>query len=296
MEMTMGTMVTIVLLVAVLVMILFSGCGSVGDREDGIKLPGSSSGSSKKSDSGISLEFGKMSPPDEMIKGQPVTFGFIFVNYQEHEVSDLKIKTKGYDTGYVIGLEEFYTVTNVPKSTVQGPGQFAGLSVSGVKVDSFEGTYNFNPTFDYCYSAKNIFREQICVPSLKNQCDISVDKSLKENGPLKVSIDSINSIENKVRIHFSIKNGGSGEVVNECFNTDDYADKYELKVSLGSQTGDCVAVSGQTIIGGESNFYCEFSRNSDDAYSSQAIVELDYMYQQSTQKKILVNDLNQGYN
>ncbi|MDA3855825.1 MAG: hypothetical protein PF569_06185 [Candidatus Woesearchaeota archaeon] len=276
-------------------MILFAGCSAdTGDAQTSGFL---GSGSSSKGGVGVGLSFAEGNPKSEMIKEQPGTFAFVFTNYQEHEISDLVVRSKGFDWNYVNGLDEEFSIDTIPKATTQtGPGIYAGYIVSGVSVSGFTGDYNFNPKFDYCYSAKTLYREQICVPSVNNQCDTDVTKSLVQNGPLSVKYDRINSIEDEIRIDFTVNDNGGGKVVNECFNDEDYANSYELVATLGSDQGSCEAVSGQNMINGKSKFYCTFSRSGDDSYASQIVVELDYKYQQTKEQKITVKDLNQGYN
>lgn len=279
--------------------LLFAGCSKIGlggaddASQSGIGIGG---GSSSKGGSGVDLTFADGRPASEMYKGQPTTFAFVFTNYQEHEVSDLEVKTHGFDTGYVGNLDDRYNVQTIPRATEQvGPGIYAGLIVSGVTVDGFEGNYNFDPKFDYCYSAKTSYREQICVPSKINTCDLKIDKNTKQNGPISVKVDRISSVEDQVRVDFTISDSGNGQVVNECFKDDDYANEYKLKVSLGSVDGQCEALSGQNIIQGKSKFYCTFNRQGEEEYSSQIVVALDYKYQQSKELGIVVKDLNQGY-
>lgn len=279
-------------------MLVFSGCSMGTDgKQSGLTL---GSGSSKQGGSGVALSFADGNPPSEINKDQPVNFAFVFTNYQTHPITDLKMKIKGIEWGYVKGLQEnAYNVKEIPKATSTGPGVYPGLIEQGVTLVNFAEEYNFNPLFDYCYTAKTNFREAVCVPSKdKNTCDTSVDKSKSENGPLRVTVDRINSIGDKVRVDFKIMDSGSGQAVNECFKTDDYANEYSIKkVTLGTNQGNCEAVSGYNIINGESNFYCEFARSGgDSAYPSDAIVELEYKYQQSTQLKIKAVDLNAGYN
>jgi hypothetical protein len=276
-------------------MLIFAGCSTdTGDsKESGLFKKDSGTSSSG---SGVDLSFAENNPPSSMIKGQPSTFAFVFTSYQEHEISDMRVKTKNFDTSYVTGLSADYTVSKIPRySEKTGPGVFSGLIAEGVRVDNFEGNYNFNPVFDYCYSAKTSFREQICVPSKRNQCDTSIEKAKSENGPVGVSIERITAVEAGIRIDFVINNKGKGKVVNECFKTEDYANAYGLKVTLGTAQGTCEAISGQNIINGKSNFYCNFPRTSDESYASQVVVELDYNYQQEARKSIRVEDLNQGY-
>lgn len=285
---------SILIVVLVSVMLLFAGCSAnTGDAQTSGFL---SSGSSSKGGVGVGLNFAEGNPKTEMIKGQPGTFAFVFTNYQEHEITDLKVKSKGFDRNYVKGLDEEFSISEIPRYTTQaGAGVYSGYIVSGVVVEGFTGDYTFNPKFDYCYSAKTLYREQICVPSKTNLCDSEVSKSLIQNGPLTVKYDRINAIEDQIRIDFTISNVGGGEVVNECFNDEDYANAYELEATLGSDVGSCEAISGQNIINGKSNFYCTFTRSAEDSYASQIVVELDYIYQQTTEKKISVKDLNQGY-
>lgn len=279
----------------VLIGLFFSAC-SAGSGAEENNLFGR--GSSSSGGSGVTLDLAESNPPSEMFKGQPYNFAFVFTNSQQHDVTDLEMRPRGYDSSYVQGISNSYNVQTIPRATTQtGPGVYAGLVLQGVRVDGFVGDYSFNPRFDYCYSAKTQFREQMCVPSATNTCDIAVDGTLTQNGPLSVNVDYINSLSNEIRVDFTISNSGSGQVVNNCFNTDDYANSYSLtSVKLGSANGNCEAISGYQILNGQSKFYCTFPRNSEESYASQLVVELDYKYQQSTQKNIVVRDLNQGFN
>lgn len=289
---------TILAILIISILILFSGCSSDKDiKESGFSIGKGTSKGSSSSKSGVNLEFANQNPPSEMIKGQPYTFAFVFKNFQEHEITDLEFKTKGFERGYVNGLEENYKIASIPPGTqTTGPGVYSGLVLNGVTVTGFEGNFAFNPEFDYCYSAKTNYIEQICVPSTMNQCDTQVEKYSKQNGPLSIKIDRITSLENKIRIDFVITNTGSGKVVNECFKTDDYANAYTLsEVKLGSQIVSCNTISGEKIISDKSNFYCEFPRNGESSYASQVSVKLDYKYQNTVKKNIKVIDLNQGY-
>ncbi len=281
--------------------LLLSGCSlfdsGTDGKQSGISIGG---GSSTKSGTGVSLEFAENNPPSEMFKGQPYNFAFVFKNYQEHDIQDLKLRLKGFDTGYVTGLQTDYTIQTLPKATTQaGPGVYPGHVVQGVRVDGFTGDYNFNPVFDYCYTAKTTFTQSVCVPSTMNQCDTDVTSSTEQNGPLSVKIDYINSFENNIRIDFSISNSGGGDVVNECFDIQDYANSYEINsVTLGTSTGNCQTVSETfEVIGDKANFYCEFPRGTnEDSYASQVVVDLEYLYQQETKKSIVVKDLTKGLN
>ncbi len=283
----------LVLVFFVGILILISGCTGGDDRQSG--FPGIGGGSSSSSSGGVSLEFAENNPPSQMFKGQPVNFAFVFKNHQRHEVSDLRVRLRGFDTSYTTSLQSEYSVQSLPRATTEaGPGIFAGLVVQGVTVDGFTGNYNFDPIFDWCYTATTTYREQICVPSEMNQCNTRVDRSMSQNGPISVKIDYINNVGNKVRIDFVLSNTGGGRVVNECFNIDDYAiDFSNLRVSLGTVQGSCDSASGFKIIGNRANFYCEFDRQGSDSYASQVTVEFDYKYQQTTQRKILVRDLNE---
>lgn len=207
------------------------------------------------------------------------------------------MKLEGYETSYVSGLNTEYSISNIPKATdTAGPGVNSELVAEGVALDGFEGDYNFNPEFKYCYTATTTYREQICVPSTKNQCTITVEANKEQNGPLTLTIDAINNLEDSVRLDFTITNSGSGKVVNECFNTDNYANEYSLgSVKLGGNEGNCEAVSGFQIANNKASFYCTFPRTSgDESYASQISVEFSYKYQQSLKKSIPVRDLTQN--
>lgn len=283
--------------IVVAILLVFAGCSADSDsKESGFFGGGSSTGTSN-SGNGVDLSFAEGNPPVSMIKGQPVTFAFVFTNHQEHEVTDMRMKSKNFDTGYVTGLNADDTINTIPRASEKtGVGVYAGHIVQGVRIDNFAGNYKFNPVFDYCYTQKSTYREQICVPSTRNQCDEKVDSSKKSNGPLGVVIERITAVGSDIRIDFILNNKGKGKVVNECFKTDDYSNSYNLAVTLGATAGSCEAVSGQTIINGKSNFYCTFPRQGDESYASQVVVELDSLYQQEAKLSITVEDLNQGYN
>jgi len=273
--------------------LVLSGCSSdTGAKQSGIFGIGTGSSSNSGSGSGIDLSFAQNNPPSKMIKGAPATFAFVFTNNQKHDVTDLKLRTKGFERSYISGLNKDYNLGLIPKATLSaGPGIYTGLVVSGVTVDGFTNNFNFNPSFEYCYSAKTAYREQVCIPSKQNQCDIQVDNSVESNGPVRVNVDRINSIGDEVNIQFSLSNSGSGKVVNTCFKTDDYSNDYKAEVKLGTATGKCTANSGYKLNNGVSNFYCTFPRSSDSAYASQITVNLDYKYDQEIQKQIVVEDL-----
>ncbi len=291
----------ILLILITAILLVFSGCSltsSSDSSQSGFSLGGGSSTSKGSSTSGVTLEFAQNNPSSEIYKDRPVNFAFIFKNYQDHEITDLAIKSKAYDTGFVSGLSIFEgssgkTGIKIPKSSdTQGPGIYPGLIASGVVVTGFESEkYNFNPAFDYCYSAKTSFIEQVCVPSATtNNCDIKFDKFSNQNGPLTVTIDTLRDYGNNiVGADITVKNSGNGQVVNSCFKTDDYAVNYNnVIVKLGSTIGDCKASSGYQMLGGESKFYCEFKRTSDESYTSQLTVEFDYLYQNEFKQNIVV--------
>lgn len=287
----------LILLSLLALVLVVSGCSSGTDSKGSNFGTGSSTGGS--GNSGIELSFANGNPPSEMFKGQPYTFAFVIKNFQEHEINDLEIRTKGFDRGYVSGLAESYSVNTLPKASTQiGPGLFSGLIVQGVTVDGFTGNFNFNPEFDMCYSAKTNFREQICVPSTSNTCDVDVSKSQYSNGPVNVKVNHINALGSTIRIDFEVSNSGKGNVVNSCFSSQEYASSYQVKATLGTANGNCMPAGTNEflIAGNKGSFYCEFQRTSDSSYASQLSVELDYIYQQTLKKQISVRDLNQGFN
>ena len=127
-------------MIAVLGLVLvFAGCSSGIDGVKENSLLGGKSGSSMRGGSGVVLSFADSRPSSEMFKGEPTTFAFVFTNYQEHEISDMRVQSRGFDRGYVVGLPEEFSITKIPPYTSSGPGVFAGYVVSGVVV--------LNPTF-----------------------------------------------------------------------------------------------------------------------------------------------------
>ena len=287
-----------VLIVMLLSTVLFlSGCGLGDDnKEGGISIGG---GSSSGGSGGVELSFAEKNPSSEMLVGESQTFAFVFRNNQNHKVDDLVIKAKGFDYSYVKGLDSYKdsgSVDEIPRATVQsGAGVYDGLKVD-VTVEGFgDREYNFNPTFDYCYTAETTFSEEVCVPSKDNICDTKITKSKEQNGPLTVNVDRITPTGDEIRIDFSITDSGKGQIVNECFNDEDHSNAYNnLEVKLGTNTGTCEAPSGEKIINKKSYFNCKFPRGSSDSYSSQVQVSFDYYYQQSIKKNIVVKDLDKN--
>ena len=278
-------------------LVFVAGCSNDGDtRTSGIGN-GNSNSNSPSPTNGVTLEFAEGNPSNEIFKGTPVNFAFIFKNNQKHEISNLKMRTAGFDRGFVSGLQEEYTISNIPAaSEAAGQGVYSGLVAQNVVVDEFEGSYNFNPEFTYCYEATSTHDQSLCVPNTNNQCNTDYQESQSNNGPLGVQISSINSIGENVLIRFSVSNNGPGEVVNECFNTQDYATSYSVDATLGTQDGQCSPTGSEEFLlsGGDSgNFQCEFPRTSDDSYSTQLVVELGHKYQQSLTKQVEAVDPNQ---
>ena len=279
------------------ILLIFSGCSSGSDDTKTSGLFGSvGSGSSQKSGNGVELTFAEGQPGTEYNKGQPFNFGFIIKNYQNHEISDMKIKISGIEWGYVTGLEKEYTLSSIGQATVQsGPGVYSGLYIQGITVDKFTNRYNFNPKFNYCYTAKTQYREQVCIPSRStNSCDIKVEPSVYQNGPITVKINSLrNSGENTLALDLQITNpSNTNKVVNECFKTDDYANEYKINsITLGTINGDCSRTQNKNIIGNTAVISCTFPRGEDDkAYPSQLVVDFEYKYEQFVQKNILIKD------
>lgn len=279
------------------VVLLLSGCGLDGDnKEGGISIGG---GSSASGTGGVELSFAEKNPSSEMLVGEAQTFAFVFKNNQNHPVNDLVVKAKGFDYSYVSGLDNYKdsgSVDEIPRATIQsGAGIYDGLKVD-VTVDGFgDREYNFNPTFDYCYTAKTTFSEEVCVPSKDNICDEKITKSKEQNGPLTVNVERITPTGDQIRIDFKLSDSGKGQIVNECFDVEDHSNAYNgLEVKLGTNVGTCEAPSGEKIINGESFFNCKFARGSDDSYTSQVQVSFDYKYQQSIKKSIVVRDLDKN--
>lgn len=289
-----------ILIMMITTLLFLAGCSSGSDNDQSISNPfGSGSGKSTGSSSstGVTLEFTNGNPPQDMFIGSPVTFAFIFKNYQLHDVENVEVKVKGFDRSYVSGLDEEYSVTRIPKaSDAIGAGIFTGLVASGVVVEGFVGDYNFNPEFEYCYLAKTSFRETVCVPSTTNQCEIEYSAQTTQNGPVSVSIDRVNAVSDSVQISFTLNNKGQGEMRNECFNDQDYATQYVINsIKLGTLDGNCNPSGTDDYLLGEGrgSFFCEFPRSQDGSYPTQLTLELEYLYEQEIQKSYTVIDPTQ---
>ncbi len=286
----------LIVLFLVLFGLLFSSCSSLtGDdtQTSGISI---GKGSSSSSGNGVSLTFGDSNVDPQ--KGFEFPLQLIINNYQRHAIDDLKIKPTGFDWGYVSGLDREYNV-RMGAATESGPNQYSQL-IQSIKLDGFTGSYPFDPTFKYCYSAKTVFRETVCVPDKFGACDISGGDNF-ENGPLNINIDRIYPRgEQDILVEFSVKDSAGGNIVNECFQDErkmDFGNVYALQdIKLGSSSGNCKPLSSDTYVvnSGTSKFLCEFTRSSEDQYSAQLSAGLDYKYQQQAQKKITIRDLQIG--
>ncbi len=283
------------------IMLLFlAACSTDSGNDQNLNLPfGSGNGNSvSSSSSGVSLEFSEGNPPQDIFIGSPVTFAFILKNYQLHDVENLRLKVRGYDRSYVSGLDEEYSITRIPKaSEAIGPGIFTGLVASGVIFDGFQKEYNFNPKFDYCYSAKTTFRETVCVPSRTNQCEVEYNAQTTQNGPLSVSVERVNAVSENIQISFVLSDKGQGETRNECFNDQDsYATPYTINsIKLGALDGDCQpsGTDNYLLANKKGSFLCEFPRSQDGSYPIQLTMELEYLYEESIQKSYKVIDPTQ---
>ena len=286
----------LLLTVLILLGVFLSGCSMLGGGTDTKTsgLFGSGSSSSGSGGSGVTLEFGDSNIQPQ--KGYDFSILINLKNYQLHEVNDLQIKPDGFDWGYVNGLKKSYS-EKLSKATESGPSQKA-LYLEGIKLDGFEDNYDFDPIFKYCYTAQTQFFQQICVPNSFGQCDLSVDSSSSQNGPLKVSVDKIYPLgENAIGLELSVSNSLGGNVVNDCFQAEnkmEFGNAFTLRgVKLGSDSGNCKPTSADKYVinNNGAKFFCEFSRGGDEAYRSQVTVELEYKYQQQKQKSITIRDL-----
>jgi hypothetical protein len=285
--------------------LLLSACSSIGGSQNALPSFGSGSsesgsGGSSSSTTGVVLSFGENNPPSEMYKGQNYNFNFFFENHLSVAVENLEVQTRGFDRGFVSGLDRTYSVSRIPPANdLSGPGVFSGLVVSNVRVTNFDSaSYSFDPSFEYCYKATTQFREQVCVPSVNNICEEKVDSSRNQNGPVAVSVGSIDVVGNEILIPITLENRGKGDVVNNCFDTNEPFER-DIKINtirLGSQSGSCESISSENdaLINGEATFLCSFSRTQDESYGSQISVEFEYLYEQSVEKDITVIDPRAG--
>ena len=284
--------------ILLLIGLVFAGCSS---NEDGVRTGGipSIGGGSSNSGNGVTLEFGEAMNNIQPQKGQPFSMILNIKNYQRHEIDNLEIRVLGFDTGYLN--------TPLDRDESLGPATDSGpvikaLIYENVVLDGFEGDYNWNPVFKYCYGARTQFREQLCIPNKLGQtCENEVGSNIFSNGPLGIKIESIFPIgESEIGIEIVVSDTLSGNVVNECFEDTNINPFGSLSnpptVSLGSQEGDCVPTSSDdyVITNDILKYRCDFSRNSDEPYTSQITVEMDYNYQQEIRKKIVVRDLEYG--
>lgn len=299
----------IIAILALTLALVFAGCTSSADAETqqnnffDFGSSGSSSNAVSSSSGGVDLSFAEGNPPREMFKGQDYSFSFVFRNDQRHTIDDMTVRTRGYDTGFVTGLASSYDVGTIPRANeLSGPGVYASLIVDGVRADGFSGDYDFSPRFDYCYTAVTTFREQVCVPSLRNQCDLQYDRATTQNGPVRVDLGELQVTGDEVILPIRFSDRGSGATVNTCFDDNvAYQTAFNnLVVQLGSQTGECRAASSDSLafIDGEATLFCEFDRTGadDQAYISQLSISYDYLYEQSTDLDIIVRDLGEFLN
>ena len=272
--------------------LLFSGCGG-GEGDDRSNIIGS--GTRGSTSGGVSLEFQTNNPPSEMFKDNGHRFAFRFTNFQYHEISDLRVRTRGFDSSFVSGLDSEYSVSSIPRATSDNNGVFNGLIVEGVFVSGFQGTYNFNPSFDWCYTATTTYRQELCIPDNSNVCTERVSANVFSNGPISVSLKGspLRIGDNRIRIEFELSNALNGKVVSECFKTDDYAIPVrDLNVKLGTIDGVCTSTSDVIqFIDGRTRFSCEFNTQDSSSFNTQLSVEFNNLYMQSKDKRIVVRDL-----
>ena len=286
--------------------LLFSGCSSnIGDGNTShngfhIGIGSSSDSGGSSSTQGIVIKFDKNYPPSEMLETQPYTFALSIDNYLNTPVNDLVIKPIGFDKSLVKGFSDEYTKTDIPARTKEGFG-YSQLVISGITSVDLTRDYNFNPTFEYAYTATTNYIKQICVPDKMNKCNVKVEKYLSQTGPLVVKVIRISNLNGKIRIDFSAVNAGTGSVVNsdDKFKTGNYVTKFNLdEVKLGTEDGTCYNIDGTSnfqLLNQKGNFYCEFPETSDASYASQLVVKLSYTYNNKVSKNIVIKDMNSQY-
>lgn len=281
------------LIMICLAALLLSGCANF--TGGGVQTSGIGGGSSS-SQGGVEITFSENNPRSEYFKGEPITFAFLFSNYQMHEVEDMQLKITGFDRGNVNGVPETDSVSSISKfSEVAGPGLKTDYIYEEVEVDNFEKEFPFNPKIRYCYTQQSFKKEEICVPATNNICsdDIVVQSNVEENGAFNFEILRVNAISGKIRIDFEMTNAISGKIVDECFEREGFASSFDGVVAkLGVEDGECFPIGTENFLftNGKANFYCEFARTGDDSYPSQVYVSASSLYEQETSLSITVRD------
>jgi hypothetical protein len=285
----------LILVLILIVGMLFSGCSLNTNTNENSFSIGSGSANTN-SGVGIDLSFAKGNPPTEMFIDSPVNFGLVFKNYQNHDIENMKVFVSGFDKGFVSGLNSEYTVSKIPKASDIGPGEYT-LLINGVKVSGFNGkSFQFNPIFKYFYTAHSTLIQAVCIPDKTNQCNLDVSNEKVQNGPVQINIDKITNLGDKIMVQFTLKNIGNGKVVTDenSINKDEYMSKYKVDyVKLGTNEGTCKpqGTEDYVIVNGVGHFYCDFSNNVNEAYTSQISAQVTYNYLQQNQIKINVQNL-----
>jgi len=279
--------------------LIFTGCnfGTDGKQSGFSDIIGSGSSSSGESGSGVAIEFEKLN--FKPIKGDSFSLLATFKNYQPEPVS-IRVKPTGFYWQYVEGLEKEFTIDLTP-ATSTGPMKLAKF-FEGITISGFEGDYNWNPIFQYCYETKSIFRELVCVPDEQGACDIPIEPSTYKYGPLNTKVTSVYLIgKDKIGTIIDISNTNNGNVVNDCFQDKrkmGFGNKIDDPVvKLGTEIGDCISTSasnGFVINDNSQTMKCEFPRTQDGVYPTQIVIEYGYKYQQESSTEITIKDLATG--
>ena len=310
------------LAILLMVVFVFSGCESLGlDGKTNAFGVGGSSTSTGTVDGtkGLVLTFDPEFPPTTAYKDSNIGFSFKFLNYLEHDITDLRIKASGYDPTFVEGaISEFNTRegrelgATIFASKEGKAREYNNLRFTDVIVSKIQNNYDLKTNFDYCYETSTTLLATACVPSGTQTVCIGDDKNNNniesQNGVMKISITkypvNIGTSTKQTIVEFAISNAGNGELrpLGDCFPEVSGLQtvEYQFKAVLGDKEGICTESGSvdQFSSADTATITCKFNIDSSSTeLTTQLTAKISgYSYEQGVKKSVNVVDVNTAVN
>ena len=284
-----------IIIISIALILIISGCDKVGG--------GGQSSGSISSGKGVTLE---TRFPEYFWEKQDYKNTIILKNHMPEDITNLKIKASGVDTSLfekllIGGSNNEYTNPDGISKRLKELPRVLTLDFE-IESKDLRSDYNANLNFKYCYIAKSIYGQQICIPqNRKDNCEKSSSGSPNSHGDLSISLSELQTIGDDIIIILEVSNSGSGTLIDitggadrGCFQEQRYTSQYTLdNVKLGVTDGDCSAYQSSNYELTESSsgyIRCTFTRTSDGEYSTQLSAELTYKYLREEIKSITIRD------
>jgi len=254
---------------------------------------------------GLSLRFLPYSPPSTIYDNDVVDFVIEIANKGAYDIRSGKLYITGFDRN-IINIYENYFVFNAIEGKSEYNNQGEILIVDryvGTRISLPGGVEEHNTPIEAiaCYEYQTIASFPVCIDSdprtsKHDGCSVSDVSPGTQGGPIAVSHVDVESGTGRMRLIITIRNVGSGDVIdfNACpfgysYNEMDKIRSYD--VDIQGIPLDCQPDSGSLKLDdlGQARIYCQANNLPEDAaYITPVTVTLNYDYKNSASTSVKI--------